>query len=277
MERKTIIVTGASSGLGLEIARQLALGGARVSLACRSEERGRQALRGIEQRTGNEGCELLLVDLSSQASIREAAARFADGHDRLDALVNNAGVNLTARQTSADGVELTLATNVLGYHLLTRLLEPLLAASRPARVVNVASTFAGELDLEDLQFERRRYDGLKAYRQSKQANRMLTREANRLLRDRGVTVNAMAPGLMMTGLFRDATWFQRTFLGALGLFIGRTVEQGADTAVWLASSPQVEGQGGGFYELRELEACQFWDPAAERALWEACEALVGGG
>jgi NAD(P)-dependent dehydrogenase (short-subunit alcohol dehydrogenase family) len=180
------------------------------------------------------------------------------------------------RTTSVDGIELTFATNVLGYFLLTRELLDVLKASAPARIVNVASTFAGNLDLDDVQFERRPYDPVRAYRQSKACNRLWTWALARRLAGTGVTANAMAPGLVFTGLYRDAAPPLRLLLRVMAVFRGRSVKQGADTAVWLAQSPDLAKVTGRFYELRQERPCEFRDEAVEERLWTACEKMIGG-
>jgi retinol dehydrogenase-13 len=203
MKDKVVIVTGPTSGIGKEIAAELAAAGADVVLACRDAAKADTTRAELAQRTGSEKLSVLHVDTSSQRSIREFSRSFKVAHSRLDVLVNNAGVNLRRRQLSEDRIEATFATNVLGYHLLTHELLHVLRASAPARIVNVASTYAGDLDLNDLQFERRPYVPIKAYRQSKACNRLLTWALARRLDRTGVTANAMAPGLVQTGLYRS--------------------------------------------------------------------------
>jgi NAD(P)-dependent dehydrogenase (short-subunit alcohol dehydrogenase family) len=276
MTGKRVIITGATSGFGKEIAGQLAVLGAELVFACRDVERGQQTADEIARRTGAKSCVPMHIDTSSQQSIHEFVNNYKERYPRLDVLVNNAGVHLSRRQTSVDGQELTFATNVLGYHLLTRELLDLLRASAPSRIVNVASMYAGELDLADLQFERRAYEGRKAYMQSKACDRMLTWALARRLEGKGVTVNAMAPGLVVkTRLYREASLTSRLITTALGLFIGRTIAQGADTAIWLASSPDVEGVNGRFFDQRREVACQFRNVEDEEQLWSICEGLTG--
>jgi NAD(P)-dependent dehydrogenase (short-subunit alcohol dehydrogenase family) len=275
--QKTIIITGPTSGIGKAIA--LALGGPEVHLVlvCRDAERGQQTAEQIGRETRAKDIEVRAVDLSSQASIRAFARDFRDTHARLDVLINNAGLNTGPgpRQVSVDGIELTFATNVLGYHLLTRELGDLLRASAPARVVNVASSFASDLDLDDLQFERRPFDSTKAYAQSKACNRLLTWALARRLEGSGVSANAMTPGLVVdTGLYRNASPEMVARLRQRG---GRTVAQGADTAVWLATSPEVDGVSDKFFDQRHELACEFRNPEAEERLWGICEGLVGPG
>jgi len=276
MTGKRVIVTGPTSGFGKEIVFQLASLGAEIVLACRDLERGEQTAAEIAQRTGAKNCAVMRLDASDQRSVREFARQYRARFPRLDVLVNNAGINRSSRQLSVDGIELTFATNVLGYYLLTRELLDLLRASAPARIVNVASTYAMDLDLSDLQFTRRAYEGRKAYAQSKACDRLLTWAMARRLEGSGVTANAMAPGLVVkTGLYRDTSPAAMLFMRVLGLFIGRSIAQGADTAIWLASSPEVEGVNGRFFELRKEVPCKFRNAEDEEKLWSICEGLTG--
>jgi NAD(P)-dependent dehydrogenase (short-subunit alcohol dehydrogenase family) len=276
MTGKRVIVTGSTSGFGKEIATQLAAHGADLVLAYRDLGRGEQTAGEIARRTGAKQCVAMYVDTSSQKSICEFALRYREKYPRLDVLVNNAGIHRSTRQISADGIELTFATNVLGYYLLTRELLDLLRASAPARIINVASNFASDLDLSDLQFERRAYEGRKAYAQSKACNRMLTWALARRLDGSGVSANALAPGLVVkTGLYRDASPSSRFITRLLSLVIGRSIAQGADTAIWLASSPEVEGVSGRFFEQRLEVPCRFRNVEAEEKLWSICAQLTG--
>ena len=275
MAGKRVVITGPTSGIGQEIAVQLAALGAELVLACRDLGRGERTADDIARRTGARNCVVMRIDTSSRQSIREFARQYRERYPRLDVLINNAGINRSQRQTSVDGVELTFATNVLGYYLLTRELLDLLRASAPARIVNVASTFASDLDLADLQFERRAYVGRKAYSQSKACDRMLTWALARRLEGSGVTANAMAPGMVVTGLYRDTSPAFRVMLRLMRLFFGRSVAQGANTAVWLASSAEVEGVSGRFFEQRREAPCEFRDVEAEEELWSICEGLAG--
>jgi NAD(P)-dependent dehydrogenase (short-subunit alcohol dehydrogenase family) len=278
MKGKRVIVTGPTSGFGKEIALQLAVMGADVVLACRDVKLGGQVADEIARRTGGKTCTVMHAEMSDQRSIHEFTRQYREKWPRLDVLVNNAGVNRAKRQTSDDGIELTFATNVLGYFLLTRDLLDLLRASVPSRIVNVASTYAFDLDLADPQFQRRAYEGRKAYAQSKACDRMLTWALARRLEGSGVTANAMAPGLVAgTGLYRDASPAVKALMHVLGLFFGRTVAQGADTAIWLASSPEVEGMNGKFFDQRKEIPCKFRNAEAEEKLWGICEGLTGKG
>jgi NAD(P)-dependent dehydrogenase (short-subunit alcohol dehydrogenase family) len=272
MQGKRVVITGATSGIGREAATRLASLGAHVLLACRDTVRGEQVADDIRARSGRESATVMKLDVSDPSSIRVFSDAYRSAYDSLDVLVNNAGVLLATRETNVDGIELTFATNVLGSFLLTTRLLDALRAAPAARVVNVASTFASDVDLDDLQFNRRAYNGMAAYAQSKACDRMLSWALARRLSEHSVTVNAMAPGLMLgTRLYREVSPDSLRYLEQLG---GRSVPEGADTVVWLASSPDVDGVCGKFFELRAEVACQFRDEHAEERLWEACERLV---
>ena len=253
------LVTGANTGIGFEIARGLARTGARVALACRDPIKGEATRKKIEGDT-----ELLVVDLASQRSIRSAAQEFSANHPALDVLVNNAAVGLTTRQESPDGIELTFATNVLGYYLFTALLLDSLRRAPAARIVNMASKMAYGLDLEDVEFKRRPYDPSTAYAQSKQADRMLTWFLARQLEGSAVTANAMSPGVVNTALL------QALAPGSHGV----SPAQGADTALWLATNPDLKGVSARFWSDRREQPCQFRSERDEQALWSLCERMT---
>jgi NAD(P)-dependent dehydrogenase (short-subunit alcohol dehydrogenase family) len=215
-----------------------------------------------------------VFDQSSQAQVRAFGERFAREHDRLDVLVNNAGTWLSRREETDEGIERTWATNMLGYFLLTEALRPLLARSAPARIVNVASELAHDLDLSDVEFRRRPYEGVAAYAQSKQANRMWTWALARRLEGTGVTANAMHPGGVNTPLFgKGGSW--KGLAGAVyGRMVGKSPEEGADTIVHLATSPEVDGLSGRFWVDRTERSCRFRGEAGEEALWALCENMT---
>ncbi|MGE5072863.1 MAG: SDR family oxidoreductase [Anaerolineae bacterium] len=277
MQGKRVLITGATSGVGREIAQQLAMLGADVIIGCRDLQKGKQAAVAITAEAGLPEVTAMRVDTSSQASIRAFAQGFRKRYRRLHVLINNASGNrgTLPRVRSADGIELTFATNVLGYFLLIEELLPVLQTSAPARIINVASAFASDLDLDDLQFERRSFDSTKAYAQSKACDRLLTWALARRLKGTGVTANAMTPGLIITGLYRHA---EPELVERLRLYSGgRTAAQGADTAVWLASAPEMERVTGKFFEDREEVECEFRNKADEEKLWKICSELTGTG
>ena len=270
---KTCLVTGASAGIGLATARELARLGGRVVMAVRDPEKGEKARRAVMGATGRE-VEMAVVDLASQKSIRAFARDFAALHPRLDVLVNNAGIWAGRRGLSPDGIELTWATNVLNYFLVTEWLLPLLKAAGRARVVNVASRLAHDLDLSDVQFERRPYSGEGAYAQSKQADRMLTWALARRLDGTGVTANALHPGFVATEIFGKGGGLVGLGMSLYSRLRAKSPEEGADTVVWLAASPDVEGRSGLFWVDRKEHRCRFHDEKDEEALWRLCQDMT---
>jgi NAD(P)-dependent dehydrogenase (short-subunit alcohol dehydrogenase family) len=275
MKNKRVLTTGPTSGVGKEIALQLAELGAEVILACRDVKKGSEVASEISQQTGSKNVIVMQIDTSSQESIREFAREFRKKYRRLDVLINNAAISRGAlpKVNSADGIELTFATNVLGYFLLTQELLPVLEKSAPARIINVASSYASDLDLDDLQFGRRPFESFRAYAQSKACDRMLTWALARRLKGSGVTANAMTPGLITeTELYRNAP---PELVQRLTQYSGgRTSAQGADTAVWLASAPEWEDVSGKFFEDRAELECEFRNKKNEEKLWKICEELV---
>ena len=266
------LVTGPTTGIGLEIASQLADLGAHLVLACRDLARGEALAGELRRRTGTDA-HVVHLDASDRASIRACALTCRERFPALDVLVNNAGLAHGERRLSPDGIELTFATNVLGYWLLTEELRGLLEARGSGRIVNVASLFAQPPDLDDLQFAQRPYDGLEAYAQSKACNRMLTWAVARRLAGTGVTANAYAPGFVAgTGLSRDLPPAVRILYRQRP---GRTHAEGADTAVWLAASPDLEDVSGRFFMDRQETPCELRDEGWEERLWERCEELTG--
>ena len=204
MSGKICIVTGANSGIGKETALGLAQMDARVVMVCRNADKGKAALEEIRRESGSSQVDLLIADMSSQASVRALAEKIQQKYPRLDVLVNNAGGAAPARKLSADGIEMTLATNHLGPALLTLLLLDLLKASAPSRIVNVSSSEAqspARLDMNDLQFERRKYRSVAAYGQSKLLMNTFTFELARRLAGTGVTANCLHPGAVATNIW----------------------------------------------------------------------------
>jgi retinol dehydrogenase-14 len=281
MAGRTCLVTGATSGIGKATATALARLGADLVLVARDPARGQATAAELQAVTGNPGVEVLLADLSSQASIRRAAEELTRTHDRLHVLVNNAGGSWATRHVTADGLELTFALNHLAYFLLTSLLLDLLRAGAPARVVNVTSSAQalGDTHFDDLQFERR-YRGQAAYNQSKLANVLFTYELARRLEGSGVTVNCLAPGVTRTNFGREDSGPVMRLLSPLARPIMRSPEEGA-TAVWLASSPEAEGMTGRYYLRRRARPTprrssrRSYDPELARRLWRVSEELTG--
>jgi NAD(P)-dependent dehydrogenase (short-subunit alcohol dehydrogenase family) len=262
----TILVTGATDGLGRRVALELAGKGATVLLHGRNPERLEAALEDVRERTGNENLGSYLADLSSLGEVRTLAEQVFSDHDRLDVLINNAGVIVGERRESEDGYELTFAVNYLAHYLLTSQLLPLLRSSAPARIVNVASAGQSPVDLSDVMLERG-YDAMKAYTRSKLAQIMFTFELAERLSGTEVSVNALHPASLM-----DTKMVLETFGRSMS-----TVQQGADATVRLAVSPELERVTGRYFDgQREGRANrQAYDAQARKRLWALSEELCG--
>jgi len=275
--KKTILVTGATSGIGFEAARAMAGMGHRVLLHGRTEARGRSAIEAIKREVPSADVSLVCADFSSLAHVRRLAEEVATRHPRLDVLLNNAGSAWFMRTLTRDGYESTFAVNHLAPFLLTCLLLERLKASAPARIVTVASAAhrRAELDFDDL-MNVKDYKVMHAYGRSKLANILFTRALARRLAGTGVTANALHPGVVRTHIG------QRNFLARIVgqlvmLAIAVPATEGAKTSIYLATSPEVEGQSGGYYKDSRLttptQAAQ--DDAAAERLWEESEHLTG--
>ena len=262
----TILVTGATDGLGRRVARELAAKGTTVLLHGRSPERLEATLEELRGQTSTEKVGSYVADLSSLAAVRDLADRILSEYDRLDVLVNNAGIIVQERKESEDGYELTFAVNYLSHFLLTSLLLPLLKSSAPARVVNVASAGQSPIDFDDPMLERG-YDAMRAYSQSKLAQVTFTFELAERLSGTGVSINALHPAsLMGTKMVQDTFGYTMS-----------TVEEGTEAVVRLAASPELEGVTGRYFDgTREARADgQAYDPQARQTLWELSEELCG--
>jgi NAD(P)-dependent dehydrogenase (short-subunit alcohol dehydrogenase family) len=264
IEEQTILVTGATDGLGKRVASELLGKGARVLLHGRSRERLEDTLEEVRDQTGNEKLRYYLADFSSLGEVRGLAKRMLAEEERLDALVNNAGVIVPDRKESEDGYELTFAVNYLSHFLLTSLLLPLLRNSAPARIVNVASAGQSPIDFANVMLEHG-YDAMRAYSQSKLAQIMFTFELSGRLSGTEVSVNALHPASLMNTKMVDE---------AFGYTIS-TVEEGADATVRLAASPEVEGVTGRYFDgKREASADrQAYDEDARQKLWRMSEEM----
>jgi NAD(P)-dependent dehydrogenase (short-subunit alcohol dehydrogenase family) len=262
----TILVTGATDGLGKRVAQELAAMDATVLLHGRSPQRLEATREELRSQTGTERVNSYLADLSSLAAVRDLAVRILSTHDRLDVLINNAGIIARERKESEDGYELTFEVNYLSHFLLTRLLLPLLRDSAPARIINVASAGQSPLDFSNLMLEQG-YDAMKAYSQSKLAQIMFTFELSEHLRNTGVSVNALHPASLM-----DTKMVEATFGYTMS-----TVEEGAQAVVRLAVSKEVEGVTGRYFDgTREARANrQAYDPRVRNRLWVLSEQLCG--
>lgn len=275
MYGKTCLITGATSGIGRATTRALAERGARVVIVGRSEVKCAATAAAITQQTGNREVEYLVADLSVQAQVRALADEIRRRYAALDVLVNNAGGIFLFHQQTRDGIEMTFALNHLAYFLLTNLVLDRLRSG--SRVVNVSSDAhrMGRLDFDDVR-DRRRYFGYRAYAESKLANVLFTYGLARRLEGRGVTVNAMHPGLVATGFGQNNGLLGRAVWDVVNLFALKP-EQGARTAIYLASSPEVEGVTGRyFYRERPVTSSPAsYDAAAAERLWRVSEEMTG--
>lgn len=268
MSGKVAIVTGATSGIGREIARGLVSMKATVLIGARDLSRAETVRSDI----GASG--VLPLDVSDQASIRAFAAMVTENVGAVDVLINNAGAWFTDRRTSAQGVELTLATNVLGPFLLTDLLSESLQAANASRVVNLVSSIAGSYEPDDLQFTRRPYNGYQAYSQSKQALRMVTWAQSRRLSGTGTTANAVSPGFVRSELNRNAKGARAVMINLSARLFATSPTKGADTPLWAASDPELVRVTGKYLAGREVKDGGFDDQAAIDDLERTCRRLT---
>jgi NAD(P)-dependent dehydrogenase (short-subunit alcohol dehydrogenase family) len=271
MRGKVVMVTGANAGIGKEITQGLAGMGANVVMVCRDRAKGEAARADIQQKTGNQNVELLIADLASQQAIRNVVKEFEASHANLQVLVNNAGVLLSQRVETVDGLESVFATNHLGPFLLTNLLLPVLKAGAPARVVTVTSQVEGmgKLDFEDLQ-SAKSYSEVRSYNASKLANLLFAYELARRLAGTGVTSNAVEPGFIKSNM-------KVPFPFSLFSFMRKTPADGAKPTVFLASSPDVEGVSGRLFSNKGVPGNSSKlsnDESVARRLWKVSAELT---
>jgi len=271
IDQKVILVTGSTDGLGRAVARELAARGMAVLVHGRDAAHGQATVRTIRDATGNDRVRFYLADLSSLAEVRSLAEQIVAEHERLDVLVNNAGIGTGrggggSRELSEDGHELRFAVNYLAGFLLARLLEPLLVRSAPARIVNVASAGQAPIDFDDVMLERE-YSGVQAYCQSKLAQVMLTFDLAEELAERGVTATCLHPG----------TYMPTKMVLESGVSPVDSLETGVEATMRLVADPELEGVTGKYFDrLRESRAhSQAYEPEARRRLRELSADLVG--
>jgi NAD(P)-dependent dehydrogenase (short-subunit alcohol dehydrogenase family) len=278
MTGKTVLITGGTGGIGRAAATALASMGARVGITGRDRTRAGEAAAAIARESGNPGVDVFVGDLSSQAEVRRLAAEVLATYPRLDVLLNNVGGFWAHRHETADGLEHTFALNHLAPFLLTSLLQDRLIASAPARIVTVSSgaQSMGTIDFDDLMGERK-YSGQDAYNRSKLANVMFTYELARRLEGTGVTANALHPGVTNTAFSTEDP--ARAFAPIVALMrpFMKSPARGADTAVYLASSAEVEGVTGRYFADRKAKTSNpsSYDTATTARLWQVSAALVG--
>lgn len=278
VKNKTVIITGANCGLGKATALDLAQRGARVILACRDREKAHKALVDIRTKSSSGVLKVMELDLASFDSIRKFADEFTQSEDRLDILINNAGVFQCPYMTTKEGFEMHFGVNHLGHFLLTKLLLDKLKQSSPARIVIVSSALykRGNLNFDIINSEKH-YDKSMAYKNSKLANVLFTRELAKRLNGTGVSVYAVSPGMVWTNLGRymNLNWWKIVALAPLAWFFIRTPRQGAQTILHCAVADELELESGSYYRNCEKEefAKNAEDESVQKKLWEVSEAL----
>jgi NAD(P)-dependent dehydrogenase (short-subunit alcohol dehydrogenase family) len=276
MAGKVCLITGATGGIGLITAQALAAQGAKVVLVSRSVQKCEATAAQIKAASGNDQVTYIAGDLSLMAQVQQVAEQFLARYDRLDVLINNAGAVFSSRQVTAEGYELTMALNHLNYFYLTHLLQDRLLASTPARIINVSSDAhkGGSINFDDLMSEKK-YSAFGVYSMSKLANVMFTYELARRLEDSGVTANALHPGFVASNFGRSNGGIMGVLMPLAHLF-AISPEKGAETSIYLAASPEVEGVTGKYFVKKQpvKSAPASYDVAAQRRLWDVSEQLV---
>lgn len=275
---KICIVTGATSGIGKATARVLAQLGATVIVVGRSPKKSKATVSYIQKQTGNPRVEFMLADLSSQKDIYKLAQQFNSQYQDLHVLINNAGALFTTRQQSVDGIEMTFSLNYLNYFLLTNLLLDKLKASAPARIVNMAASahkFVREVNFNNLESQEK-YSGWQAYAQSKLCTLLFTYELARRLEGTRITVNTLHPGVIATHFGHNAKGLIGWMIHLTNLF-AHGPERGAQTSIYLATSPSVEGVTGKYFVKKKevTSSAASYNPATAKRLWQVSKTMVG--
>jgi len=269
---KIVVITGATSGIGKETAIGLAKLGATIVITTRDDTRGKETKNEIIQKTSNKNIDLFHCDLASFESIRNFYTKFKTKYNQLHVLINNAGTWDYKRRESKDGIENIFATNYLAPFLMTNLLLEVIQKSKPARIINVSSGMHyGTINFEDIEFKHN-FSGLKAYRQSKLAIILFTRLQAKKLEGTSVTVNCFNPGMSRTNLGRDAGTFSRTMFK----MFGKEPKKGAETSIYLASSPEVENITGEYFVKKKIKesSTESYDMDLAKKLWEISKKYV---
>ena len=277
LKDKICIVTGANSGVGKETVKQLIELDAFVIMVVRNETKGKKALEEIKLSTGKDSLDLMICDFSSQKSIREFAKEFLKKYDKLDILVNNHGLMVDKKTLTNDGLEMTFAVNHLGYFLLTKLLLDLLKKSAPSRIINVSSgAYAAvrKWNLEDHNWDKRKFSSFGAYSESKLYNIMFTKFLADLLKSDKITVNTYTPGFTRSNFGK--TNFIMKASTVLMFPLARSPSKSAKTAIYLATSPEMKDITGEYFVNKKIKKTNAManDKGLQKELWELSETLV---
>ena len=274
LKGKTAIITGASSGIGRVTALALAAEGTSLVLPVRNMEKGEAVKQEVIKKTENTAVDLMPIDMASFDSIRRFAEQFKEKHDELHLLINNAGTWETKKRLTEDGIEMNFAVNHLAPFLLTNLLLDTIVASAPARIVNVSSAAHKQatMNVDDLE-GKQRWSSMRSYSQSKLANIFFTRYLARELDGSGVTVNCLHPGVVSTALFDKMSGFMRRLFGLFMI----SPEKGAETTIYLATSPGVEGVSGAYFAKKKQAKTSRHakDMAVAEKLWKVSKNYCG--
>lgn len=277
MQGKICLITGGTNGIGKATAKALARMGATVVIVGRDAQKTYRVVEEIRSTSGNKNVDSLIADLSSQQDVRRIADEFKSKYQHLHVLLNNAGGTFATRQLSIDGIEMTFALNHLAYFLLSNLLLEKMKASAPARIINVSSDAhsTSKIEFDNLQGERS-FSSFEPYGNSKLANILFTIELARQLEGTGVTVNALHPGLTNTGFGKNNPGVLMKIMAVLIPLIARSPEKGAQTSIYLASSPAVQGLSGKYFvDSKEAQpALQAADGNVAKQLWNVSSAMV---
>jgi len=281
---KTVIITGANTGIGLETAKALAKMNANLILACRDIKKGNEAVKNVEaflNTTSHKNTiDFMELDLANMKSIRNFAASFNAKYSALDILINNAGVMHTPRQNTSDGFEMQIGTNHLGPFLLTRLLIEKLKSTKGAKIINLSSRAhmrGGPIELDDINWEKREYSSIQAYSHSKSASILFTIELQKRLKDTGIQVFAVHPGVVDTDLLRQWPPVVQTLGHFILPIVAKTTLEGAQTTICAAVSKSFDGFGGSYLSNCEILAAEphATDPTYAKKLWNISSSLVG--
>jgi len=282
MKDKIVLITGANSGIGKETTRALAKKGATIIMACRHLEKAEPVCAMIQTESKNPNIKVMKLDLASLKSVRNFTQEFKARYQKLNVLINNAGIFCMKREETEEGFELTMGVNHLGHFLLTYELLLLLEKTAEARIINLSSDAhsSADLDLDDLHFKRRKYSGFKAYGSSRLATVFFTQELAERLKEKDITVNSLHPGHVDTKMWdlwrAKRRWYYSLLHGIIKLFL-ISAEEGAQTSIYLASSNEVKGITGKHFVKKKMkpasEKCS--DIKLQKALWQLSEQLTG--